>query len=103
MFGITPGLTFDNASTIGDMRLLMLQTKHYAEKFEKKIQDMEIDMGQKVATLQFEIAQAAHKPNQDRSFELIDSKVMAPSKFDGAKIDEYRGWAKKTRAYCNAK
>ena len=106
MYGITPDLTFDNASTIGDMRLLMKQTKDYADVLERRIQSNEINLVQTVATLQHEIAQAKLQtkadPKYDR-FELIDTKVMAPNKFDGTKLDEYRSWAKRTKAYCNAK
>ena len=104
-FGITPGLTFENASTVGDMRLLIRQTKEYAERLEKRMQDTEIETVQKFANLQFELAQAQMKGNAEKHehFELIDAKLMAPSKFDGTKIDEYRNWAKRTRAYCNAK
>ena len=99
-FGITPGLTFENASTVGDMRLLIRQTKEYAERLEKRMQDTEIETVQKFANMQFELAQAQLKGNSEKHdrFELIDAKLMAPSKFDGTKIDEYRNWAKRTRA-----
>ena len=93
MFGITPNLDFDNASTIGDMRLLMKQTKEYAATLERRLQSMEINTAQKVAELQYEIGQAKLQgqtrpdPKYER-FELIDTKVMAPHKFDGTKLDE---------------
>ena len=106
MFGITPDLSFDNASTVGDMRRLMKQTKEYADTLERRIQSMEIDTAQKVAELQYEIGQAKLQTRPDTKyerFELIDTKVMAPNKFDGSKLDEYRSWAKRTKAYCNAK
>ena len=51
MFGITPNLDFDNASTIGDMRLLMKQTKEYAATLDRRLQSMEINTAQKVAEL----------------------------------------------------
>ena len=82
MFGITPGLTFDNATTVGDMRLLIRQTKEYAERLEKRMQDTEIETVQKFANMQFELAQAQLKGNSEKHdrFELIDAKLMAPSK-----------------------
>ena len=38
-----------------------------------------------------------------QKFDLIDLKELTPDKFRGRKTDNFKPWAKKLKAYCNAK
>ena len=55
---------------------------------------------------QMEIATSEQKLERllfNQKFDLLDAKAMQPDNFKGRRTEAFKPWARKLRAYCNAK
>ena len=104
-------VVIENAVTVGDFQVILNRAFEFmhdmrAEK-EKEAQNYE----QQLAQLSVEIrmtavtaaqAQPAGRDREDR-YELVDVKAMSPAVFNGFKTEHFKAWAKKVKAFTNAK
>ena len=104
-------VVIENAVTVGDFQVILNRAFEFmhdmrAEK-EKEAQNYE----QQLAQLRVEIrmtavtaaqAQPAGRDREER-FELVDVKAMSQAVFNGFKTEDFKAWAKKVKAFTNAK
>ena len=100
--------SIDQASTVGDIQSIL-------KRLLAKIDDLEITVGanetgaeQQLAGIRVDIRNiqsqgAANSGGNGKKIDLIDTKAMSPDKFSGGRSESFKGWAKKIKAYCNAK
>ena len=112
-----PGqVTIDTASSIGDFRDLFQQASDRGDRLQTELVRINTEMHNSVNNLQAELAQArvetakaqadaqtAAMGRQMDRFDLIDMKAIAPTHFDGNKLESFRPWGKRLKAFCNAK
>ena len=109
-------VTIENASTASDF-VTVLQRMNTANRTlrdelsyvqaDAATKHSQRDMEMAQMRVELRLAQAAGAQTQgqhsDKKFELIDVKTMTPAKFSGMKSDNFKLWAKKLKAYTNAK
>ena len=109
-------VSIENASTVSDF-VTVLQRMNIANRAlrdelsyvqaDAATKHSQRDMEMAQMRVELRLAQAAGAQSQsqqsDKKFELIDVKTMIPAKFSGMKSDHFKLWAKKLKAYTNAK
>ena len=109
-------VSIENASTVSDF-VTVLQRMNIANRAlrdelsyvqaDAATKHSQRDMEMAQMRVELRLAQAAGVQSQsqhsDKKFELIDVKTMIPAKFSGMKSDHFKLWAKKLKAYTNAK
>ena len=103
----TPDVSIDHASSVGDIQAIL-------RRMVARIDDLEITVGanatgteQQLAGIRVDIrtiqVQGAASGGMGKRIDLIDTKTMSPDKFSGGRSENFKAWAKKIKAYCNAK
>ena len=110
-------VTIENTSTIGDFQVVLLRLTRANQVVRDELAYVQSDAAAKHAQRDIELAQvrvelrmaqaagaqAGQGGQRDGRFELIDTKTMTPTKFSGMRTDHFKQWAKKLKAYTNAK
>ena len=106
-------LTIDSATTVEDFKVLFHRAEDKSDKLETEVKRLRHDTDVAVTTLKHEVvklqaeaAAAAAASTQQRQMDridLIDNKMISPTLFDGGKVEAFKPWVKRLKAFCNAK
>ena len=101
-------LTIDTATTVEDFKVLFHRANDKAMELEKLIVALRQDTDVAVTELNTELVKSqaettrAKARHEDR-IDLIDTKMISPTSFDGTKVETFKPWTKRLKAFCNAK
>ena len=97
----------NSITNIGDVQTILLSLLQRIEASEYEIGSNASGAEQQLAAIRVDIRgiqnQSGGGGQGGKNFELVDSKSMAPAVFTGAREEDWKGWAKKVKAYTNAK
>ena len=97
----------NSITNIGDVQTILLSLLQRIEASEYEIGSNASGAEQQLAAIRVDIRgiqnQGGGGGQGGKHFELVDSKSMAPAVFTGAREEDWKGWAKKVKAYANAK
>ena len=102
-------LTIDSATTVEDFKVLFHRAEDKSNKLETEVKRLRHDTDVAVTTLKNEVvmlqaeAAASTQQRQKDRIDLIDNKMISPTLFDGGKVEAFKPWAKRLKAFCNAK
>ena len=98
-------LTIDAATTVEDFKVLFHRSEAHCSQLEQLIVGLRQDTDVAVTRLNTEMvkqqadaARAAAAQRVDK-IDLIDSKMIAPTSFDGTKLESFKPWAKQLKAF----
>ena len=104
-------VVIENATMVGDFQFILNRAFDFmhdmrAEK-EREAQNYEQWLAQLLVEIRMNAvaaaqAQPAGREREDR-FELVDRKATSPAVFNGLKTKHFKAWAKKVKAFTNAK
>ena len=99
-------LTIDTATTVEDFKVLFHRSEAKTTQLEKLLNTLRHDTDVAVTKLNVDLsksrAETASARREDR-IDLIDMKMISPTAFDGTKLDAFKPWTKRLKAFCNAK
>ena len=84
-----PNLTPESVTTVEEMRVLLRRSENFALQLQGELTRLRQDTDQAVMRLQADLA-AAHRSSMSRQMELIDVKMIAPTTFDGSKLESFK-------------
>ena len=102
-------VTIENSTTVGDFQSLLTRAfvliDRVTQEAERHVHGAEQQFAQVRADLQVLRTQGQQAQAQDRGpkIDLIDVKAMSPATFSGDRVDNFKIWAKKVKAFTNAK
>ena len=103
-------LTIDSATTVEDFKVLFHRAEDKSNKLETEVKRLRHDTDVAVTTLKNEVvmlqAEAVASKQQQKQtdrIDLIDNKTISPTLFDGGKVEAFKPWVKRLKAFCNAK
>ena len=95
-----PDVSIPNVATVGDAQAVFYRQQDKIDRQQDKIEMMERMLG----NCEQQITRLLAQPmDQQRRIELVDVKTMSPEKFKGERSENFKTWAKKVKAYTNAK
>ena len=91
-----------NAETVGDFRSVLMRIEGRLDALENDVAMNASGSEQQLAAIRHELrgVQAGGAVNK---FDLVDMKTMTPALFTGARSENFRVWAKRVKAYTNAR
>ena len=94
-------------TNIGDVQAILLSLLQRIEASEYEIGSNASGAEQQLAAIRVDMRNVQNKVGNGgsgaKNLELVDSKSMAPTAFTGAREENWKMWAKKVKAYTNAK
>ena len=111
-------VSIENAETVGDFQSIFVRNIEANRFLQDQITSLQSSAGTRdqqhnmeMAQIRIELRQAQAGiqaasnagGNGGNKMDLVDVKSMAPAKFAGLKADSFKTWAKKLKAYTNAK
>ena len=100
-----------NATTVGDVSVILNRAFDFMHDTREENESEAQNYEQQLAQLRLEIrmnavavgqAQPAGREREDW-FELVGVKALSPAVFNGFKTAHFKAWAKKVKAFTNAK
>ena len=92
----------DNAETVGDFRTVLARLEARIETIEHDVAMNASGSEQQLAALRHEL-RGVQANGVNNKFDLVDMKTMTPAIFTGARSENFRTWAKRVKAYTNAR
>ena len=99
----------DNAETVGDFRVLFERLQQENGALRSELERVVASTEQQLAQIRIDARTLAASQQAQQALprvdkiDLIDVKSMSPSSFSGAKTEPWKAWAKKVKAFTNAK
>ena len=94
---------------MGDIQAILHQIVYRMDDITNNVGDNAQGAEQQLAAIRVEIrnlqqgAGGGGGSSGGKRIDLIDTKTMSPDKFSGNRSENFKAWAKKIKAYCNAK
>ena len=103
-------VTIDNATSVGDFQVVLQRITLENEALKDQLERNSHGAEQQLAQLRMDVRllqQQQQAPPQadarEERFELVDTKNMSPAIYSGTRAENFKVWAKKIKAYTNAK
>ena len=103
-----PDIGIDQATTVGDLQAILHRIMFRVIDIESNVGTNAQGAEQQLAAIRVEIRNmqlqgAGGGAGGSKRIDLIDTKTMSPDKYSGNRSENFKAWAKKIKAYCNAK
>lgn len=97
----------DNAHTVGDFQVIMHRMVALIDRTSQELERTSHGAEQQLAQLRTDLRAMAQAPQAqaraETRLDLIDLKTMSPAAFSGDRGENFKEWAKKVKAFTNAK
>ena len=110
---VAPNLTVENAQSVTDFRVLFDRGFQHNVQLQNELRSLQSTTDAVVGRLQAQadnlqaqlLAASSARVAQEvgKNLMLVDMKTMSPTNFSGATNEMFKHWAKKVKAYVNAK
>ena len=110
---VAPNLTVDNAQSVADFRVLFDRGFQQNIQLQNELRNLQGTTDAVIGRLQAQadnlqaqlLAASTARVAQEsgKNLMLVDMKTMSPTNFSGATNEMFKPWAKKVKAYVNAK
>ena len=100
------GPMIDSVTTVADIQTVLHRMLYRSEAIQSEIISSASGVEQQLASIRMDVRnlQLASSPSSHtEKLDLIDSKTLSPAVFSGARSENFKAWAKKIKAYTNAK
>ena len=91
-----------NAETVGDFRVVLMRIEGRLDALEHDVAMNASGSEQQLAALRHEL-RGVQVGGVNNKFDLVDTKTMTPAVFTGARSESFTTWAKRVKAYTNAR
>ena len=103
-----PDIGIDQVTTVGDVQAILHRIMFRITDIENNVGTNAQGAEQQLAAIRVEIRNmqlqgAGGGAGGSKRIDLIDTKTMSPDKYTGNRSENFKAWAKKIKAYCNAK
>ena len=97
-------VTIENVHTIGDIQIILSRAFNLIDSLSTEIDTNANNVENQLRQLRVDIAGlSGGRAQGEERFDLVDTKAMSPTLFNGFKTENFKVWAKKVKAYCNGK